>query len=128
MAPQRVTARWGASRRDPTDGRVTPVGYSGYVSDFIARIDREHGPSVESVKVSLHESILGAWRGFFFCTARDHYRVGEVLRLTLMGGPTRTAVVYATEAVAGKAMWVVDLIGADPPSRAPEASPPETRA
>jgi len=88
------------------------------MADFIARVDREHGPSVESVKVSLHESILGAWRGFFFCRARDHYRVGEVLRLTLVGGRTRTAVVYATDAVAGKALWVVDLIGADPPAKA----------
>ena len=87
------------------------------MADFIARVDREHGPSVESVKVSLHESILGAWRGFFFCRARDHYRVGEVLRLTLVGGRTRTAVVYATDAVAGKALWVVDLIGADPPAK-----------
>jgi len=98
---------------------VTPVGYSYHVSDFIARVEREHGPAVESVRVSLHESILGAWRGFFFCHARDHYRVGEVLRLTLVGGRSRTAVVYATEAVAGKAMWVVDLIGADPPGKAP---------
>ncbi len=97
---------------------MTPVGYSYHVSDFIARVEREHGPSVESVRVSLHESILGAWRGFFFCHARDHYRVGEVLRLTLVGGRTRTAVVYATEVVAGKAMWVVDLIGADPPAKA----------
>jgi len=36
-----------------------------------------------------------------------------------VGGRSRTAVVYATEAVAGKAMWVVDLIGADPPGKAP---------
>jgi len=100
---------------------VTLVAYRGDVSDFIARVEREHGPTVESVRVSLHESILGAWRGFFFCRARDHYRVGEVLRLTLVGGRTRTAVVYATEAVAGKSMWVVDLIGADPPSKAPDA-------
>ena len=94
------------------------------VSDFIARIDREHGPPAEAVKVSLHESILGAWRGFFFCQARDHYRVGEVLRLTLVGGRVRTAVVYATEAVAGKSMWVVDLIGADQPSRPPGTQAP----
>ena len=88
------------------------------MNDFIARVEREHGPPIESVKVSLHESILGAWRGFFFCTARDQYRVGEVLRLTLVGGRVRTAVVYATEQVAGKAMWVVDLIGADPSAKA----------
>jgi len=96
------------------------------MNDFIARVDREHGPSIESVKVSLHESILGAWRGFFFCTARDQYRVGEVLRLTLVGGRIRTAVVYATEQVAGKSMWVVDLIGADPSmkARADDASGP----
>jgi hypothetical protein len=97
------------------------------VSDFIARVDREHGPSVESVKVSLHESIMGAWRGFFFCQARDHYRVGEVLRLTLVGGRTRTAVVYATEAVAGKSMWVVDLIGADSTPK-PRAAEPDSTA
>jgi hypothetical protein len=88
------------------------------MNDFIARVDREHGPPIDSVKVSLHESILGAWRGFFFCTARDQYRVGEVLRLTLVGGRVRTAVVYATEQVAGKSMWVVDLIGADPSAKA----------
>ncbi len=88
------------------------------MNDFIARVDREHGPPNESVKVSLHESILGAWRGFFFCNSRDQYRVGEVLRLTLDGGKIRTAVVYATEQVAGKSMWVVDLIGADPTAKA----------
>ncbi len=100
---------------------MTPAGYLCTVTDFLARIDREHGPSAESVKVSLHESVLGAWRGFFFCQARDHYRVGEVLRLTLVGGRTRTAVVYATEVVAGKMMWVVDLIGADPPAKTADA-------
>ena len=98
------------------------------MSDFVARIDREHGPAVESMRVSLHESILGAWRGFFFCQARDHYRVGEVLRLTLVGGRSRIAVVYATEAVAGKAMWVVDLIGADPPAKSADSDPPSERA
>ena len=83
------------------------------MSHVIARIDREHGPSVESAKITLHESVLGSWRGFFFCTGRDHYRVGEVLRLSVTGGRPRTAVVYATEQIAGKSMWVVDLIGAD---------------
>ena len=94
------------------------------MSDFIARVERQYGPSVDSVRVSLHESILGAWRGFFFCQARDHYRVGEVLRLSLVGGRARTAVVYATEAVAGKPMWVVELIGADPPAKSAAVGEP----
>jgi hypothetical protein len=97
------------------------------VSDFIARIERDQGASLESVKVSLHESEFGAWRGYFFCAARERFRVGEILRLLLLGGRRRTAVVYGTEAVAGRQMWVVDLVGADPPSKGSPAEP-ELRA
>jgi hypothetical protein len=89
------------------------------VSDFIARIERGQGPPLDSVKVSLHESEFGAWRGYFFCAARERFTVGEIVRLALLGGRRRTAVVYGTEAVVGRQMWVVDLVGADPPRSAP---------
>lgn len=93
------------------------------MSDFIARVERGQAPPLESVKVSLHESEFGAWRGYFFCAARERFTVGEIVRLTLLGGRRRTAVVYGTEAVAGRQMWVVDLVGADPPSRSAPADP-----
>jgi hypothetical protein len=110
---------------------MTPASYRSGVSDFMARVEREHGPPLESVKISLHESDFGAWRGYFFCTAREHFRVGEILRLVITGGRKRTAVVYGTEAVSGRQMWVVDLVGADPPQKhataAPEQRPSENR-
>ncbi len=87
------------------------------MSDFLARIERDQGPPLESVKVSLHEADFGAWRGYFFCAPRDHFRVGEILRLTFAGGRRKTAVVYGTESIAGRQMWVVDLVGADPPPK-----------
>lgn len=98
------------------------------MSDFIARVEREQGPPLEAVKVSLHESDFGAWRGYFFCAARERFRVGEILRLTLLGGRRRTAVVYGTESIAGHQMWVVDLVGADPPPKTAPADPPPRAA
>ena len=128
-------AHWGRCVSGTNDGRLTLARYPRYrdMSDFIARIDREHGPSVESVKITLHESVLGSWRGFFFCGGREHYRVGEVLRLAVAGGRPRTAVVYATEQIAGKSMWVVDVVGADARGKAPHEAdraphPPDAAA
>jgi hypothetical protein len=105
---------------------MTPPVYRCGMSDFLARIERDQGPPLESVKVSLHEADFGAWRGYFFCATRDHFRVGEILRLTFAEGRRKTAVVYGTESVAGRQMWVVDLVGADPPPKSTvedEASP-----
>jgi len=84
----------------------------------MARVERDGGSALEGVRVAVHESEFGAWRGYFFCAARERFRVGEILRLAMTDGRRRTAVVYGTEAVAGHQLWVVDLVGADPPSRA----------
>ncbi len=92
------------------------------MSDFVARVERDEGPPLEAVKVSLHESEFGSWRGYFFCASRERFRVGEILRLMPLGGQRRTAVVYGTEALAGRQMTVVDLVGADPPGRAAAAA------
>jgi hypothetical protein len=87
------------------------------VPDFVARIERDHGDPLDQVRVSLHESDYGAWRGYFFCPTKEHFRVGEIVRLTMNGSRRKTAVVYGMEALAGRQMWVVDLVGADPPAR-----------
>ncbi len=99
--------------------------------DFLARIERDQAPPLVEVRVSLHESAYGAWRGYFFCGARERLNVGEIIRVSLLGGGTRTAVVYGVEGMPGHQMWVVDIVGADPPakSEAPEAAsrrPPAT--
>ena len=96
--------------------------------DFLARIERDQAPPLTEVRVSLHESEYGAWRGYFFCGSTERCRVGEIVRGGLLGGRTRTAVVYGVEATAGHQLWVVDLVGADPPAQAArqnQASPPK---
>ena len=97
------------------------------MSDFIARVERDDGQALDAVKVSLHESEFGSWRGYFFCASRERFRVGEILRLTLLGGRRRTAVVYGTESLAGRQMSVVDLVGADPPARPSPAAADQRR-